>query len=89
MFILKYCPEPEITMAHAITVRDAAYSQPPPVAECNQPLSLFITAAPKSMGTDKEEAKRVCIPSTRAVPPRSSPNITKYAMIGGKPMLAK
>ena len=89
MFILKYCPEPEIAMEHAITVRDAAYSQPPPVAECNQPFPLFIAAAPKSIGTVKAEAKRVCIPSTRAKPPTSSPNITKYATIGGKPILEK
>ena len=52
-------PDPIIAMATAITVKDAAYSQPPPLAECNHPLPPFMTAAPKTIGTANEDASRV------------------------------
>lgn len=82
-------PDPINTRATAITVNEAAYSQPPPFAECNQPLLEFIIAAPNTIGTDKSEARRVCIPKIRAKPPTTSPNITRYAMIADSPMLSK
>ncbi|MBC8410309.1 MAG: hypothetical protein H8E12_16550 [Rhodobacteraceae bacterium] len=52
-------PDPIIATATAITVRDAAYSQPPPLAECNHPFPPFMTAAPKTIGTAYEESSRV------------------------------
>ena len=82
-------PDPINTIATAIIVNEAAYSQPPPFAECNQPLLEFIRAAPNTIGTDKNEAKRVCIPKMSANPPTTSPNITRYAMIADSPILSK
>ena len=74
---LSFSPDPIPKIANAIMVSEAVYSHPPPSTEKSQPLFMWTKVAPIKIGIEHRAARRVCIPSIKAIPPITSPKITR------------
>ena len=82
-------PEPCMATTMAKTTRSNGNSQPPPWLLNTHPLPKCAQVAPSNIGKDKIDANRVYSPIMIAAPPTTSPNIVRYAIIAGKPILSK
>ena len=76
-FKFSFSPDPIPDITNAIIVSDAGYSQPPPSTEKSHPLFIWVKVAPTNIGIEQRAARRVCIPSIKAIPPMTSPKMTR------------